>query len=56
MEYGKYYKIPSNKLGWVLKELEKKDFKWREMAGGSPISKYYYSSLNLELNDPVLEV
>lgn len=58
MEYGKYYTINTDKLEWVLLELEKLNYLWRENVNGSPIKTYFQYSININWDNdtPVLEV
>lgn len=58
MEYGKYYKVPADKLASVLTELGRQGFKWRELGGGSPMITYYRNAISRDYGEmtPVLEV
>lgn len=46
MQYGKYYKVPHNKLEPVLTELGKMGFQWRELIGGSPMEKHFKNAIS----------
>lgn len=58
MEFGKYYKVPADKLAMTLTELGEQGFKWREMWGGSEIKEHYNNAVNRDYGTmvPVLEV
>lgn len=58
MTHGKYFYVPVDKLADTLTKLGKKDFKWKELMGDSPIEKYYNSAINRDYGNmiPVLEV